>query len=79
VSPVRGARGSVPLRESGQFPPGVKEALAMCGPGREGAYRQAEAKLPDALTHIDGAHEGPFLSGEKRHLYVQCTVCLKMP
>ena len=30
MSPVRGARGSVPLRESGHFPPGVKEALAMC-------------------------------------------------
>jgi hypothetical protein len=36
-----------------------------------GAYRhaEAEAKLPNALTHIDGVHEGPFLSGEKRHLY----------
>jgi hypothetical protein len=38
------------------------EAQGKAGLGREGASRQAkaEAKLPDALTHMDGAHGGPL-------------------
>jgi rRNA maturation endonuclease Nob1 len=49
VSRVRGARSLVPLRESGQFPTGVKEVVAMCVPMaiqlRKGRGMEAKKRL----------------------------------